>query len=281
MKTLFALSFSWMAFFCQAQQPEITGDLMLCPNGEGTAYIVNDMAYDSYQWYYKYWFLPDDFQAIDGADGPSFTYDWYTYDQALLKVVATLGDQTYESNTIQIDSWAFAGLTVATENTPNVTFNPELWVYELCEGTSFGAQINAPYTSNVQWFLNGEPIEGANEPSFSISEAGSYSVSGSPEQCPDFVLESAPMDVVIVTDCELGVEAPALDQLRLYPNPVADRLYLSEEVDGITLYAITGQKLREVATAMHDVRVSDLAPGMYLARVVKNGRGKTFRFIKS
>jgi hypothetical protein len=69
--------------------------------------------------------MSDDFVAIEGATESTFTYDWYTYDQALLKVIATLDGVDYESNIIQIDSWAWLPIYFMYELTPDVTFDPE------------------------------------------------------------------------------------------------------------------------------------------------------------
>lgn len=62
-------------FVGHAQQPVIEGDLLLCPDTNGTATITSPIVYDSYQWYFRYWFLADPFVAIDGATQQSFTYD--------------------------------------------------------------------------------------------------------------------------------------------------------------------------------------------------------------
>lgn len=89
--------------------PTLTGDTMLCPWTDGTAAVTNPI-YDSYQWYFKYWFLNDPFVAIEGATQSTFTYDWYTYDQALFYVKTTKDGEAYISDTLQIDSYALATL---------------------------------------------------------------------------------------------------------------------------------------------------------------------------
>ena len=47
-----------------AQNPQIQGDLMLCPYTDGTATVMEPI-YDSYQWYSKYWFTPDEFVEVN------------------------------------------------------------------------------------------------------------------------------------------------------------------------------------------------------------------------
>src|SRR5690606_14364282 len=97
------------------QAPVISGDTMMCPYTNGTASVVGSQTYDSYQWYFKYWFLSDEFQPIEGATNSAFTYDWMTYDQAVFKVEVTLGGQTYTSNEIQIDSYNWVPMSVSFE----------------------------------------------------------------------------------------------------------------------------------------------------------------------
>jgi len=112
-----------------AQTPVITGDLILCPNTSGTAVITGDVTYDSYTWYAKYWFTNDDFVEITGANGASFTYDWDSYDQKLIKVVVTRNGDTFESNELQIDSYNWAGMTTMYDSSkPNIFIPTRLMI---------------------------------------------------------------------------------------------------------------------------------------------------------
>src|SRR5690606_703582 len=181
-------------------QPVITGDLLLCPNGSGTATVTGSTVYDSYEWQYKYWFTSDPFVAIPGANGPSFTYDWDLYDQALLKVVVTLDGDTFESNTLQIDSHAWVGLPVGHEVGDNVTFDPNSEGFLLCDGTTFISELFNPYTANIQWYKDGMPISGANSMQYEIASAGTYYVTAAPAFCPDNTSTSLPITVAINTN---------------------------------------------------------------------------------
>ena len=176
MKRTLLLIFCFATFAnVSAQAPEITGDVMLCPYTDGTATVTNPI-YDSYQWYSKYWFTSDPYVAIAGATGPSFTYDWFTYDQSLFKVVTTLNGTTYESNEIQIDSYAWASFSVGTELNEFVSTDPNNGNLLLCSGASFTASIFMPYDFGIQWYKNGVPISGANEMDYVITGPGLYHV---------------------------------------------------------------------------------------------------------
>ncbi len=140
-----------------AQNPTITGDTMLCPWTDGTATITNGVTYDSYQWYFKYWFLNDPYEAISGATSASFTYDWYTYDQALFKVVAVKNGVTYESNEIQIDSYNWVGFNVSYPiDEETMTYNPDTEGFYLCEGATVLLSTD-PFFVNIEWYKTWHP----------------------------------------------------------------------------------------------------------------------------
>lgn len=204
----FYLSMACCAF---AQAPAIEGDLMLCPYTNGTATITTDQAYDSYQWYYKYWFLSDDYAAIEGANSASFTYDWLTYDQALLKVVVTLNGQTYESNSIQVDSYAWASLFVMHEFDESQVSTGNNGELLLCGDATVTNTVGMPYTV-VQWYKDDQPIAGATSPTYVITEPGEYYVVAAPGFCPNSSSTSIPFVVADNPNCETpGVVAPVID----------------------------------------------------------------------
>lgn len=269
-----------------AQAPVISGDTMLCPWTDGTASIEGTQVYDSYTWYYKYWFLPDEYVAIPGANGPSFTYDWYTYDQSLFKVVVTLGGNTYESNTIQIDSYAWVGMVVSNETGDNITFDPETESFALCDGTTMAVEIFNPYSANIQWFKNDDPIPGANSMVYQISGPGTYTVTAAPPFCPNSTSTSLPITVTMNPNCNLNVGNPdALAGLTLYPNPAKDNVTLNlpnKAIESVTVYNMAGQLVYSEKANIQTVTVplNGFASGVYVIDVQADGSAKKLKFIK-
>jgi hypothetical protein len=289
MKT--ALHFLFMGLFvisANAQAPTIAGDLLLCPNTTGTASTTTNMAYDTYQWYWKYWFTPDPYVAIAGADDESFTYDWNTYDQALLKLVVTLDGETYESNVLQIDSYAWVGLTMGYQDEPddNIEFDPDSGNLMLCAGTGFTISVYMPYTV-VQWYRNGIPIPGATSMELHVTEAGSYHVVASPGFCPNSTssTEGLPIVVAIDNNCELGIENPEINLFSSYPNPVSGLLHFTAQspVETLTIFNMTGQRVLALypEVVSGDADLSALASGMYLLEVRSNGKTQRLKIIKT
>lgn len=278
---LLLLTISSVTMYAQTN-PDIEGDVMLCPWTEGTAYVTNP-TFDTYQWYYKYWFLSDEFVAIEGATKATFTYDWYTYDQALLKVVATLGGQSYESDTIQIDSWSWVPFYFICELTPGVTFDPETETYFLEPGAVFSPAINnPPYDTLIQWYRNDKPIEGANGTIYDITEAGIYTCSAAPSFCPGSVSNSVPLNVVMVVD----VPVIDLERANIYPNPATSVLNI--ELPGNTTFNeysildLSGRILQHntVIPGVTTVSTDKLAKGFYLLKLQGADSELTRQFIK-
>src|SRR5690606_8976997 len=254
------------------QSPVIAGDVMLCPNTDGTATVTNGITYDSYQWYYKYWFLEDDFEAIEGATSDSFTYDWFTYDQAIFKVVVTLDGVTYESNTIQIDSYNWTGLLLSYDLGDNVTFDPDTEIFSLCEGTEFELTVNNPPYEVINWYKDGVLIEGANEATYTITEPGVYLVEAAPSFCPDST-NTIEMTVVGV-DCELNTNNPQNNlQMSVYPNPTQDNINITianfAEPVSYTIADITGKTVMSGTfdQAENTVALGGLTLGLYFVKV--------------
>lgn len=273
-----------------AQAPQITGDLMLCPFTNGTATVTNP-TFDTYQWYSKFWFTSDPYVAIPGATQASFTYDWYTYDQSLFKVVATLGGNTYESNVIQIDSYAWVGFTVGTEINDFVTIDPNNGNMLLCPGGSFTASIFMPYNYGIQWYKNGSPIDGATEMNYQITGPGIYHVVAAPSFCPNSTSSNEFLPIVVEedTNCTLGTNPVAEAGFSVYPNPTRETLFLNLEANAqFNKYRIidaSGKVLTESNLISGQntaaINVSNLSNGFYLIELQGENQSTVKRFIKN
>ena len=227
MKLLLLMSlFFTTTFAAFAQAPVITGDVMLCPYTNGVATVTNDVTYTTYQWYSKYWFDNQaEFEPIAGATSASFTYDWDTYDQRLLKVVVTLNGAELESNTIQIDSYNWAGLLVSTTTDGNVR-RGDYPIYLICEGGSLTNTVLSPYTI-AQWYKDGVAIEGATNLSYTITEPGEYYVVAGVEVCPDATSTSPTIIVQANPDCTQSL-TPVIDGDTLLCPNTQGNVFVSE-----------------------------------------------------
>ncbi len=280
---LFILSFLAVAGY--SQEPVIEGDTMLCPNGLGTAEVTNDVTYDSYQWFYRLSF-PEEvpFEPIEGATGPSLTYDAMTYTMSEIKVQVTLGTAVFESNTLFIDQYSFLPIFTISDYGDNVTVNPENGSLILCEGTTFTLELGMPYTDNIQWYLDGEPISGANDPIYEVSLPGEYTAYAAPGVCPDSGSLTLPTLVSINQNCELSLPVHQDSVLQFYPNPVADVLHFSgsEVLTQLTFYDVLGKKVfeQQVNGLSGFVSLDQLANGMYIVKAEGISGSSTHRIAK-
>ncbi|MFL9845837.1 T9SS type A sorting domain-containing protein [Flavobacterium rhizosphaerae] len=280
-------------FFAHAQDVETpvieTDTPLLCPSEDsyGTATITNDETYDSYQWYFKYMFFDEEFDPIEGATGASFTYDWYTYDVSYIKVVATKDGVTYESNEILVDSYAWASLFVATESSEDVVFDPDAQQFLICEDSYMINTVNSPY-SVIQWYKNGEAIEGATDVTYTITEPGSYYVVAAPEYCPNVTSTSLTFEVAQNPDCQTAaLPDNSLKTIGLTKNPVHDVLSFTVgnnlAVNSVDVYSLSGQKINVTALNADNTQfdISHLATGLYFVKISTAEGSKSIKFLKN
>ena len=76
---------------------------------------------------------------------------------------------------------------------------------------------------------------------------------------------------VIYDLAHFGVDDQETESLTIHPNPVRSTFTVNaDQVESITVYSMMGQRLLE--TTETTVDVSHLAPGLYLARIQKDGK---------
>lgn len=94
-------------------------------------------------------------------------------------------------------------------------FLPAVQLADLCH-------LSAPDGSGYQWYLNGNPIPGADEQFWTALVAGQYSVAmNSPEGCPGVSGDVSAEPCASSTANLAGVLSA-----KVYPNPAVDRIFL-------------------------------------------------------
>ncbi len=128
---------------------------------------------------------------------------------------------------------------------------------------SFILGVNGDYTT-YQWLRNNEPIPGATERTYEVTENGNYRVIVTNEQgCVD---TSAVYPITNYT----GIEAMTTlaRQINIYPNPATgDVIYIHAPVKvNAIITDIQGRTIREIKNAQ-SILLSNLAGGIYLFRI--------------
>ena len=88
-------------------------------------------------------------------------------------------------------------------------------------------------------------------------------------------------DVEVILFLETGIHNPLAAALKVYPNPVADRLYLEgAKIDAAEVYSVTGKLLLRFEQVNGFIDIRDLEPGMYLIRVKSQDLETSLRVVK-
>ena len=163
-----------------------------------------------------------------------------------------------------------AAVNVTVNAVPNVTVSLNIDTLTTIAGVSY------------QWYFNGALIPGATNQTYIANETGNFSV-----------------EVTFANGCVgtstdtlvsfVGLEDLTFGEVKLFPNPTNDVLYISfeAEMNGLTAITILDQTGRVVlentmnAQLNYSIDVNSLAEGAYFIRVENDGRELIMKFIKA
>ncbi len=117
--------------------------------------------------------------------------------------------------------------------------------------------------STYQWYLNGTIIRGATSKIYTVTENGDYVVVVSNENgCVDT------SDIYPVTNVTgINKMADLVQSIKVYPNPVKSRLYISAPFKiNVKVTGLEGKLIKEVSQAS-SFAVQELAAGIYLLHI--------------
>jgi hypothetical protein len=149
-------------------------DLVLCPNESDTLFTQTA---DSYRWFRGG-------TLIEGAEDAFLVVNQFQDAGFSFQVESTLNGCAEMSPEVLVDGWVFLPLTVSTEG----NLDP------LCEGDALILEVLPPFTENIQWLFNGNPVQFGNELTLEITESGTYAVNASTEICPAYNETSINLD---------------------------------------------------------------------------------------
>ena len=275
------LLFSLIAFQANAQcsfDPTVSGDTLLCPNATG---LLTTQVYDSYQWYKRPLFggpaVP-----VAGATNQTLIIDYSNDAGFYFSVQATDSGCTEMSPEVLVDGWLFLLPFTIIEGDYTIGGSGEL---VLCQGDTIFLISGMPYDTNLQWYDNGNPIPGANDDTLIVTTAGSYTFSGAPSLCPNFIQNQfIPSDVVVIT-CPSGIQEIQMQALSIAPNPAIDFIYFTfpgcEKIEIIDVAGkLVQRETAEQGTTNHTLDISKLASGNYILKGYSQAVVQTGRFLK-
>ncbi|MGV3459102.1 MAG: T9SS type A sorting domain-containing protein [Flavobacterium sp.] len=87
---------------------------------------------------------------------------------------------------------------------------------------------------------------------------------------------------VLVTEEVAGINDLVFRNLKAYPNPVKDKLYIANlsEITAAAVYNIQGQKVGSSNKETHEINFSGFAPGVYIVHLISGGQTKNIKVTK-
>jgi hypothetical protein len=141
-----------------------------------------------------------------------------------------------------------------------------------------GAELSTSASGNLQWYLNGSPISGANASVYTATVSGAYTVGVTGANGCESVSDA--VDVVL-TGFDLVRNATLFS---VYPNPAGALLSIKsdagETVD-VSLRDASGRvvRAREFSGSILTIDMSNIAPGMYFITCASSKGASTFKII--
>ncbi len=139
----------------------------------------------------------------------------------------------------------------------------------------------------LQWYLNGNAIEGATEVGYCIQVSGTYSlqVTNTTSHCSVGKDISAFYDE-LDANCITEVNQTTLLEIKAYPNPVSDELFiqLPDNSGAPIAYEIYNQlgRLMKIGHLLDNkINVGNLTPGVYFLKINVDGQVGHLKLVKS
>ena len=134
--------------------------------------------------------------------------------------------------------------------------------------------LSSNVAGNVQWFLNGEKIQGATGNTFEPEVSGEYSVSVTVDNC------TRTSEPVFITVTVTGIHEIKNSNVIVYPNPASESIRVQFQAPGDIQYTITNAIGVQVARGVWgaetivegvEIDVSRVPPGVYFLDLRRKG----------
>jgi hypothetical protein len=180
-------------------EPEIVdAPPILCPD---ESFMLTATECDSYTWYRKLIGLPGDPEMV-GDGSQTLEVDVANYSGYFVWVECTVDGCTEASDPVTVDGWVFAPPGIASDG-----------ISDICEGESTVLENAFGSYATYQWVNNGVDINGADASTYEVTESGQYTLTVTPEECPDFEMTSGVPVTITVHELPTPVIEIALGEL--------------------------------------------------------------------
>lgn len=219
--------------------------------------------------------------VLRAGDVAGYTYQWLRDGQAVSGAT---------SSTLAVSAAGAYSVRVAGE-CPPVTSSAVVVTLNDPQAPTIsrdGYTLRSNATSGNQWLLNGVPIAGATQQTYTATQSGRYSVRANVNGCAELV--SAEVQLDVITSVNLPVVSKA--QLLVAPNPVSrqltisfvpesfkNRLYRSQLLDARGLMVRSAVLNRTNTSYSATLDISTLPSGLFFV-LIQDEQGQTVQRIK-
>jgi len=287
MKTFTSILLMIQSIILWGQQVVISGPEFLCINTYGTASVQGDTVYDTYQWYSKFSYDEDAiYEPIEGENSYSFSYN-VDMNEYTIKVVVSLGNETFESNEIVLQTpWTTGILLAHSTDDPNYFYSDQTG-HNICEGFGMRMEILSLWSHQVKWLKDDEIIAEGIGPIYVATETGYYGALCANDICPEDYYYSLGLPLM-VNECNLSIDDANnyITDGKVYFTPSKDQMYLYQfkafKIDFVEIYDLTGKQLKvqQIQENHSPISVNNLNPGIYILRVYGEGRIVNLKFLR-
>lgn len=202
---------------------------------------------------------------------PGVTYQWFNNGTALANATnatyTASASGSYTVNALANGCSATSAATTVTVNTIPAT--PVV--------TASGLVLTSNSASGNQWLLNGNPIPGATNATYTSLANGTYTVIVTANGCA-----STASNAIVITNT--GVKESELLAVKVYPNPSTGEFQLelpAGQVYELTVTDLTGRVIltRQLTHASSILDLKGTAQGIYLLHLQSNGHTATRKLI--
>ena len=176
----------------------------------------------------------------------------------------------------QVSEMSSSNKTLVSKAASGAPIYTDVQIVPDCEAASPGFNVSLNFTS----LGNGTPYITSGNSTWPVTATGLMSVgpfaSGS---SVTLILQYDFTGIVLGSftyECTASVSSFNTAQLKVYPNPVTDRVTVSYDkiIEAVEVYSITGRKIKAVSVQSKEAQInlSDMAAGNYIVTTTSGGR---------
>jgi hypothetical protein len=138
------------------------------------------------------------------------------------------------------------------------------------------------FLGNIQWFLNGNPISGANSQSLIVNQNGNYTVSYT---LPDYTFCVSSSSNFTVSNLSNADNSSLSNLYKIYPNPTSGNIFIetaeTNQIYSVDIYDSLGRKVADTMPINNQIDFSDFSKGIFIIKIINtDNQLQIFKIVK-